>query len=175
MELSRHVGVNQGPSGIVEPSMTTAEPPPADSDKLLLEYVRDRDAPCPLCGYNLRNLSTPTCPECREALSLAVGFRKLRIGWLLVTVVPGMFSGIAAAMLLIGLITSLFSPSGPAPWPLWGVDAFGWLSAVSTLVLLKYRYPFLRQPQAFQRVWAVMAWAIHLAALAVFIAIVLLQ
>ncbi len=155
--------------------MTNADRPPADGDKLLLDYVRDRDAPCPLCGYNLRDLSTPTCPECREALSLTVGFRKPRFGWLLVTVTPGAFSGIAAALLLIPLVGSLFfSASSPAPWPIWGVDAFGWLSGVSALVLVKYRYAFLRQPQAAQRVWAVMAWAIHFAAFAVFMAIAML-
>ncbi len=155
--------------------MTNAARPPADGDKLLLEYVRDRDAPCPLCGYNLRDLSTPTCPECREALSLTVGFRKPRFGWLLVTVTPGAFSGIAAALLLIPMVGSLFfSPNSPAQWPIWGVDAFGWLSGVSALVLVKYRYAFLRQPQAAQRVWAVMAWAIHFAAFAVFMAIAIL-
>ena len=172
MELARQVGVNQGPAAIVEPSMTTADQPPADSDKLLLEFVRDRDAPCPRCGYNLRNLSTTTCPECREALSLTVGFRKPRFGWLLVTVIPGAFSGIAAALLLMPLMFSVYY--GPAPWQLWAVDAFGWLSGVSALVLLKYRYAFLRQPQAAQRVWAVMAWVFHIAAFAAFMAVVLL-
>jgi len=152
--------------------MTNADRQPADGDKLLFEYVRDRDAACPLCGYNLRDLSTPTCPECREALSLTVGFRKPRFGWLIVAITPGLFSGICAALLMIPLVGSLFfSASSPAPWPIWSVDAFGWLSGVSALVLVKYRYAFLRQPQAAQRVWAVMAWAIHFAAFAVFIAI----
>ncbi len=154
--------------------MTTADRQPADGDKLLLEYVRDRDAPCPLCGYNLRDLSTPTCPECREALSLTVGFRKPRFGWLLVTVTPGAFSGIAATFLIIPLVGSLLFPPSSAPWQLWGVDAFGWLSGLAALVLVKYRYAFLRLPQAAQRVWAVMAWAIHIAALAAFIAVVIL-
>ncbi len=172
MELSGHVGVNPGPAGIVEPSMTNPQRPPADGDTLLLEYVRDRDAPCPLCGYNLRNLSTTTCPECREALSLTVRFRKPRFGWLLVTVIPSAFSGIAAVLLLTPLMISVYF--GPAPWQIWAVDAFGWLSGVSALVLLKYRYAFLKQPEAAQRVWAAMAWVIHLIAFAAFIAVVLL-
>ena len=66
-------------------------------------------------------------------------------------------------------------PGVPAPWPLWAVDAFGWLSGVSALVLVKYRYAFLRPPQAAQRVWAAMAWVIHIIALAAFMAVVLLQ
>jgi hypothetical protein len=154
--------------------MTTADRQPAEGDKLLLEYVRDRDAPCPLCGYNLRDLSTPTCPECREELSLTVGSRKPRFGWLLVTVTPGIFSGISAALLLIPLIISTFSRNGPVQWPLWSVDAFGWLSGLAALVLVRYRYAFLRQPQAAQRVRAAIVWAIHFAALAVFITAVVL-
>ncbi len=67
---------------------------PADEAALLLEFLRDRDVSCPLCGYNLRNLSACTCPECRETLALAVGFRRPRFGWLLATVIPGFFSGI---------------------------------------------------------------------------------
>ena len=43
-----------------------------DADGLLLDFVRDRDAACPRCGYNLRNLTLPRCPECRHDLVLAV-------------------------------------------------------------------------------------------------------
>ncbi len=154
--------------------MTNADPQPADGDALLLEFVRDRDASCPLCGYNLRNLSTTTCPECREPLSLSVGFRKPRFGWFVATITPGFFSGICAALLLIPLVISVYSASGPSPWQVWGLDAFGWLSGLAALAMVRYRYAFLRQPQAAQRVWAVMAWAIHLAAFAAFMAILLL-
>ncbi len=155
--------------------MTNAARPPADADTLLLEFLRDRNAACPRCGYNLRNLSGTTCPECRELLSLTVGFRKPRFGWFIVAIAPGIFSGICAAMLLIPLMTSVYVPGGPAPWPIWAVDAFGWLSGVSALVLARYRYAFLRQPQAAQRVWAAMVWVIHIIALAAFVAVGLLQ
>jgi hypothetical protein len=154
--------------------MTNADRPPADADTLLLEFVRDRDAPCPLCGYNLRNLPKPTCPECCERLSLNVGLRKPRFGWFIVAIAPGIFSSICAAFLLVPLMIGLFRPSGPDPWQLWGVDAFGWLSGLAALVLVKYRFTFLRQPQAAQRLWAVTAWAIHIAALAASIAAIVL-
>src|SRR5687767_8462552 len=45
----------------------------ADEVELLLAFVRDRDAHCPRCDYNLRNLTQPVCPECREELTLSVG------------------------------------------------------------------------------------------------------
>ena len=146
--------------------MSNADRPPADADTLLLEFLRDRDAECPLCGYNLRNLPAATCPECREPLSLSVGLRKPRFGWILVTMIPGFFSGICAALMLIPLGRTLFWANPPAPWPVWATDAFGWLSGLVAIVLVKYRYAFLRQPQAAQRVWAVTVWAIHVAAFA---------
>jgi hypothetical protein len=139
----------------------------ADEASLLLEFVRDRDVPCPRCGYNLRNLSAVACPECRETLALQVGFLKPRFGWLLATVIPGFFSGICAALLAVPMVGSLFfSANSPAPWPVWAVDAFGWLSGLSALILVKHRYAFLRQPQATQRLWAGIVWLVHLFAFA---------
>lgn len=141
-----------------------ADRPPADGDPLLIEYLRDRDAPCPLCGYNLRSLQVATCPECRETLSLAVGFRKPRFGWFVAAIIPGSFSGICAALLLMPLVGSLLSPSPPAPWPFWAIDVFGWLSVLAAFVLARYRYAFLRQPQGVQCASAVAVWAIHILA-----------
>ena len=147
---------------------------PGDEASLMLEFLRDRDVPCPLCGYNLRNLPACTCPECRETLALQVGFLKPRFGWLLATVTPGFFSGISAALMMVPLVISLFVAGGPAPWQLWAVNVFGWLSVLSAVVLVKYRYAFLRQTQATQRVWAGIAWLTHMFALAVFIAVLFL-
>lgn len=36
----------------------------------LAGYLKGRDAPCPGCGYNLRDLLGQTCPECGEALTV---------------------------------------------------------------------------------------------------------
>ena len=99
-------------------------------------------------------------------MSLTVGFRKPLFGWFVVAITPGFFSAICAALMLTMLVMSLDSPNQPAPWPIWATDAFGWLSGLAALVLMKYRYAFLRLPQAVQRRWAVTVWAIHLTALA---------
>ena len=134
-----------------------------DATSLLLEFLRERDASCPLCGYNLRNLTLPRCPECRKDLVLAIGFKKPHFGWFLVTITPGLFSGVAAALLLMPIIIVPLLGGGLAPWRFVAVDAFGWLSGFAALVLLMYRFAFLRQPQAAQRTWAVVAWGIHMA------------
>jgi hypothetical protein len=45
---------------------------PSDQE-LLLSFLRGRDVECPLCRYNLRDLSSPRCPECGRELRLTVG------------------------------------------------------------------------------------------------------
>jgi rubrerythrin len=31
---------------------------------LLAQYLKERDVPCPGCGYNLQGITTEKCPEC---------------------------------------------------------------------------------------------------------------
>lgn len=45
--------------------------PRADAD-VLVEYLRDRDIPCPACSYNLRGVSGGVCPECGLAVTIRV-------------------------------------------------------------------------------------------------------
>ena len=40
---------------------------------MLIAYLRDRDAACPLCGYNLRGLTSSRCPECGRRVRLTIG------------------------------------------------------------------------------------------------------
>ena len=136
----------------------------------LLAFVQERDVRCPLCGYNLRNLTRPVCPECRQSLELTVGVKQPGFAWLLVTLTPGAFSGIAAALLLLPIIIVPLIGGGPAPWRIISADAFGLLSGLATLVLVKYRYAFLGQTRSRQCVWAVATWAVHVTAFFVLIA-----
>jgi len=39
---------------------------------LLLNYLQDRDVPCPTCAYNLRDLQTNHCPECGHSLEVTI-------------------------------------------------------------------------------------------------------
>lgn len=70
----------------------------------LVGFLQDRDTPCPLCGYNLRNLPDNVCPECRHALLLTVGIARPRFLWFLLAMTPGTFAGIAAGLTLIPVI-----------------------------------------------------------------------
>lgn len=46
--------------------MVSVDPNPLDDDldPALAEVLAERGVACPGCGYNLRGLSTPDCPEC---------------------------------------------------------------------------------------------------------------
>ncbi len=73
----------------------------ADETEHLLAFLRNRDAECPSCGYNLRDLTKPICPECKEALVLKVGSRTYPIRWLLITIAPGIFTGIMVGVMVV--------------------------------------------------------------------------
>ncbi len=78
---------------------------PLTSDgELLIAYLSQRDVPCPACGYNLRQLQRPSCPECGRDLLLSVGV----VGGLSNAWITALISALAPAAIglpfLIGLV-----------------------------------------------------------------------
>jgi hypothetical protein len=141
------------------------------AQELLLDFLREHEAPCPLCGYNLKALVRPVCPECGQELVLTVGAARVRLGWLMTAVAPGFFSGIAAVFLLVPIVARLIFGDGRMSWPLLPVDLFGWCSGVFAIVLAVKRHRFLALSRAGQRWWAVGIWLVHVAALGLLILI----
>ncbi len=127
----------------------------------LLAFLHGRDAPCPLCGYNLRDMAEPRCPECGQALELTVGTPQVRFGWFLTMLAPSLFSGIAAVLMLIMLVIEITANPGPLPPMIWMVELFGVASGVAGVVLLRNRFRFLRLPKRAQVAWAAATWALH--------------
>jgi hypothetical protein len=138
---------------------------------MLLAFLREHEAPCPVCGYNLKALVRPVCPECGQELVLAVGAARVRMGWLLAAVAPGFFSGIAAVFLLIPIVARLIVGDGRMSWLLNALDLFGWCSGVFAILLAVKRHRFLALSRAAQRWWVLGIWLTHVAALGVFILI----
>ncbi len=136
-------------------------------DIMLLDFLREHDAACPVCGYNLRALTRPLCPECRQELVLSVGVRQLGLAWLFVAIAPGFFSGIAACFVLIPTLAILFE-DGVLLLPLVGGVLFGWCSGVFAIIVAVRRHRFIAQSRTRQRWFALLIWLIHFAALVLF-------
>ena len=137
----------------------------------LLEFLRGREVPCPLCRYNLRDLTRPQCPECRHELLLTVGVTRPRFLWFLLAVTPCAFAGIAAGLLLIPMIVQPVMGGGPPQPQIFALDALGWLSALGGLVLVRYRFAFLRQTPNRQRICTAAVWGIHVLAFLAFLTV----
>ena len=137
-------------------------------EELLLEFLREFDAPCPTCGYNVKGLNRPFCPECNQELKLTIGVSRLRLGWLFVAVLPGFFAGIAGFFLAVPTV-AISVEDGVIVWPFAAFTLFCWCSGLFAIVLaFRKRNRFIAQPRSRQR-WIVLAiWLIHLIALGLF-------
>jgi hypothetical protein len=141
----------------------------ADAQQLI-DFLADRDEPCPLCGYNLRNLTEQRCPECKQPLRLTVGLPDVRLRWFLATIAPGMFAGLAGLLMLLPIIISPLAGGGPAPWQFIFVDAFFLASGIAALLLMQRRHRFVRLPGFAQVLIAVGTWIVHVLAICFLIA-----
>lgn len=79
--------------------METTEP----TKDLLRAFLVGRDASCPSCGYNLRDLPGARCPECGEMLVLQVGVAEPRQA-AAITGVIGLAAGAGMSGLLLGYL-----------------------------------------------------------------------
>lgn len=67
-------------------------------------FVAGRDVFCPACGYSLRDLLEPVCPECGERLVLGVHLAEPRVARLIALLVPLVGSlGFGGIVLVWGL------------------------------------------------------------------------
>ncbi len=144
-----------------------------DNVARLLDFLRGRDMHCPQCGYNLRDLTRPLCPECRQELLLTVGVTRPRFLWFLLAVTPCTFAGIAAVLLLIPMIVQPLTGGGPPQPQVYALDALGWLSALGGLVLVRYRFAFLRQTTKRQRMCTAAVWGINVLAFLALLAVLI--
>src|SRR3954469_7354920 len=147
--------------------MPNSEPVPGAAEtsrtRMLLDFVREHDADCPICGYNVRALTQPICPECGNELMLTVGAAHPHLGWLLAAVAPGFFSGIAAAFLLVMILARLLFGDHKMSLTLNVLDLFGWCSGVFAVILAIKRRRFFAQSRSRQRWWAMGIWFVHVA------------
>ncbi len=138
----------------------------------VVEFVRTRSVPCPRCGYELRGLEQPKCPECGEPLVLKVGSPRSHFGWLILAMAPGCFSGVAAVILFWPLVITITSQLGPKkgmPISVRCAVLFGFLSAISLLQMYRSRGRILGWPTRHQAAFAAGVWGVHLLAFVIVI------
>ena len=142
---------------------------PRHAESMLLEFLREHESACPVCGYNLKALTRPICPECGQELVLTVGAARVRLGWLLAAVAPGFFSGIAAVFVLVPILGRLFFGDGKMSLTFNALDLFGWCSGIIAITIAVKRHRFFSLSLKQQRRWALAIWLVHIAALVLFI------
>jgi hypothetical protein len=150
-----------------QPSASPISPRGEDEVDLLLRFVHERDVLCPRCGYNLRNLTQPVCPECREPLALKVGVPRIMLAPLLLTLAPGVFCAVAFGLFLVVCAMEGQPPADPE---LWFTVSFLALSGAATTTLAINNRWFLRLDAGRQWMAAAAAWVVHIAAFLVFVA-----
>jgi hypothetical protein len=129
-------------------------------ERVLLErFLHDRDAFCPVCGYNLRDLTSGACPECGQRIALCVGAPDLRLDafvWALAPLL--MMAGVGCFTLLIVIM------EGPPPtgaWGLWGLFGLAAGDLLLAAVLYRRRVVFLRRSRAGQVRAAALLWLLN--------------
>jgi len=86
-----------------------------ESGPSLRDFLAQRDVACPGCGYNLRGLTGPRCPECHQALSLQVGLVEPRMRAYLAAVI-GLACGVGfSGLLLVFVAISELRSRGGGP------------------------------------------------------------
>lgn len=81
--------------------MPETQPPPTD-EELLLGYLQQREAVCPVCKYNLHALTLPRCPECGMGLRLSVGTVEPYLrAWILLIVAACASAGLGVLFVVV--------------------------------------------------------------------------
>ncbi|MCR9074471.1 MAG: hypothetical protein NXI07_00380 [bacterium] len=134
--------------------------PPAE---MLMAYLRDHDAPCPVCGYNLRGVTLSVCPECECPIELGVSSSSSYLGaWLLALLtfaMPLSFDLIIGTMMLIGVIMSA-GENAEGVFLLVSLATLTMVSVGMLWVLVARKRDWLRMSR--QRQWRI-AWAMFAA------------
>jgi hypothetical protein len=115
-----------------ESSLLPPTSPNADA-AVLIDWLRDRDIPCPLCGYNLRHLTTPRCPECGQELCLAVAaVEPFLKAWITLAASAAASAGIGILLLLVILREGW--PGGNHPFGDLGICLFLGMIPVAVII-----------------------------------------
>ena len=126
---------------------------------LLESLLHERDIPCPLCGYNLRNLKSDRCPECGGGLKVQVGLTEPRL-MTYIALLVACCVGLGGSV----LFTLVALANAPGDW--WNKTAakilLSLLFVTATLlpIILACRSRFRRARPSHQRAMALGLWGL---------------
>lgn len=105
----------------------------------LLAHLAAHDAECPVCGYQLRGVAAPVCPECAAPLRLTVASDHTKPGpWLVALIACALalgFDAVVFLLLLVGVVASLVARGVPDPQALVIAALFGSFALASGVAL----------------------------------------
>ena len=135
------------------------EATPRTGADVLVEYLRTHEAACPVCGYNLHQLTSALCPECGKQLELRVGAVGLRIGALCACMAPMlMASGVAILFIIMSL---RFGPPPAREIWVWAIMGWGLIGGVLALRLYSRRMWFLGLRDSVQNRLVLASWGVN--------------
>lgn len=162
------------PFRIIMPDMPneteTAPPHERQSDAitsdLLRQFLEHNDAPCPVCGYNLRMLLGDICPECGQRFRLQVGAFHLRFGLFLLFLTPLlMMAGITLIQVISLSVFMVLHGGGTSlsiGWGAWLLLSLGLLEGIAVFPLYRRRRFFLARSLRSKCFLVAMVWMANL-------------
>ena len=142
--------------------------PRHDAD-FLVDWLAHRDTPCPACGYNLRGLVGPTCPECGRGLRLGVSLSEQVLGaWIATLVALLLPAGFGLYLMVVWSV--MFLKNGVRvlsmpPTQLALIAIYLLASVPLSIALIFGRRRFLRWSAAVQLACGGLAWTFLLIAI----------
>ena len=142
-------------------------------EQVLSAYLRDRDAECPGCGYNLRNLTSTFCPECGQQIELAIRLAQPRQIALIAGLV-GLSAGCGLGGLLLiyaGIVEFFMHRSGSFFDRFVLVNGIGFIShGIVLLLWVKNWNRIRRAKEKFRRILVLICWLMPLTFIVLFAA-----
>ncbi len=116
-----------------------------DDPELLLAVLAQHSLACPVCGYDVRSLKRPACPECGARLRLRLGSPDLRIHHLIAGLV-GLALGLGfTANIGLMLTVQIIRGAGPSS----GITGAAVYAAATSVILLTLLIATVRARQRF--------------------------
>lgn len=132
-----------------------------DDRETLVGLFASHDLECPSCGYCLRGLTQPTCPECNQSLVMRIGLAEPRVG-LLIAGAVGWAAGLGFCGLLLvyWLVMASLRGGGPPTAGLFPLSVGFACGLVGLIAWVRFRGAVARASKHRRRGLVFLAWLV---------------